>query len=69
MSVTKKYLIICLLNVGLTLPLRAQNTQFGDALLNGNKLYAVIAVLAVILIGIVIFLVMLERRIGKLEKE
>jgi uncharacterized membrane protein YhaH (DUF805 family) len=65
----KKYLIISLLNLVLTLPLRAQNNSFGDALLNGNKMYAVIAVLLVILIGIVLFLVSLERRIKKLEED
>ena len=64
-----KYFIIFLLNFVLTLPLHAQNNSLGDALLNGNKIYAVIAVLVIILIGIVLFLVALERRINKLEKE
>ncbi len=65
----KKYFAFYLLNFVLTLPLHAQNTSFGDSLLNGNKIYAVIAVLVVILIGIVLFLIALERRINKLEKE
>jgi hypothetical protein len=65
----KKYLTISLLNLVLTLPLRAQNNTFGDALLNGNKIYVVIAVLLIILVGIVLFLISLERRIKKLEKE
>lgn len=65
----KKYFIIYLLNFVLTLPLHAQNSSFGDSLLNGNKLYAVIAVLVIILVGIVLFLIALERRINKLEQE
>lgn len=65
----KKYFVICLLNVVLTLPLQAQNATIGDSLMNGNKIYAVIAVLIVILIGIVIFLISMERRIKKLEQD
>ena len=63
----KKYLLFFLLNFVLTLPLSAQNADIGEVLLQGNKLYSVIAVLLVILIGIVIFLIKLERRIKALE--
>ncbi len=64
----KKYLTFFLLNLVLTLPLSAQNADAGEFLLNGNKLYSVIAVLLVILIGIVVFLISLERRIKALEE-
>lgn len=64
----KIYLTFFLLNFVLTLPLRAQNADVGEYLLRGNKLYAVITVLVVIFIGIVIFLVNMDRRIKALEE-
>lgn len=53
----------------LTLSVFAQSNSIGDQLQNSNKLYAVIAVLCVIFIGIVLFLVSIERKVKQLEKE
>lgn len=47
----------------------AQTNSFGDQLQNSNKLYAVIAVLCVIFIGIILFLLNIERKVKQLEKE
>jgi uncharacterized integral membrane protein len=63
----KKYTLLCLLNVILTLPLTAQNEGSADMLMQGNKLAAVVVVLLVILAGIVVYLVAMERRIRRLE--
>ncbi len=63
----RKICTLGLLNVILTLPLRAQESNVETLLLSGNKLYAVIAVLLVILFGIVFFLISMDRRIRKLE--
>ncbi|MDB5227304.1 MAG: hypothetical protein JWN78_1497 [Bacteroidota bacterium] len=49
--------------------LDAKTTTVADKLMEQNKLYAVIAVLAVIMLGIFIFLFYLERKIKKLEEE
>lgn len=64
----KKFIPFFLLNLWVILPLQAQNTDAGEFLMQGDKMYAVVAVLLVILLGIVAFLVALERRISKLEK-
>jgi CcmD family protein len=49
--------------------LSAQTISVADTLSQSNKLYAVITVLSVILIGIFIYLFTLERKIKKLEEE
>lgn len=69
MKSLKKYLPIGLLNVALTLPLSAQSQDVGDLLVRDNKLVAVVVVLVVILVGIAFFLVLMERRIKRLEDE
>ena len=50
---------------------RAQNTQpeMADALREDGKIYVVVLVLATIFAGILAFLVRLERKISKLEKQ
>jgi CcmD family protein len=40
-----------------------------DGLYQSGKIYVVVTVLSVIFIGIVIYLIMLDRKISKLEKE
>lgn len=63
-----KIIATCLVNIVLTLPLTAQNEEAEAMLMQGNKMGAVIAVIAVILLGIVLFLLRMEKRIGKMEK-
>ena len=43
--------------------------EMADALRQNGKIYVVVIVLSVIFIGIVVYLVRLDRRIGRLEKE
>lgn len=47
----------------------AQETSSGDFIRSIGKIYVVIAVIAAVFIGIVLFLIMMERRIAKLEKQ
>ncbi|HUX84943.1 MAG TPA: hypothetical protein VMV20_06890 [Chitinophagaceae bacterium] len=49
----------------------AQETgpQMDDLMHRNGKIYVVVAVLVVIFIGIVLFLVGMERRVSKLEKQ
>lgn len=65
---SKKSAFLILLFTCLHNMLNAQ-TAIADKLMEQNKLYAVIAVLAVIMLGIFIFLFYLERKIKKLEDE
>lgn len=43
--------------------------EMADALRANGKIYVVVAVLATIFVGLVIYLVRLDRRIARLEKE
>ena len=74
MNTFKKYmsslLAFCWLLLGF--PALAQNpaeVEMADKLRADGKIYVVVAVLTVILTGIVIFLFMLDRKLGRLEKQ
>jgi len=43
--------------------------EMADKLFQSGKIYVVVAVLSIIFIGIVVYLIMLDRKISKLEKE
>ena len=46
-----------------------QQVEMADALFQSGKIYVVVAVLAVIFTGIVGYLIVIDRKISKLEKE
>jgi CcmD family protein len=55
-----------------SLALMAQETdeiEMAEQMMASGKIYVVIAVLLLIFLGIVIYLISLDRKIGKLEKE
>ena len=62
----RKQFVSLMLLCSLALPLSAQSPDHYDA---SGKLYTVVACVAVIIVGIVLFLFYLERRIAKVEKE
>jgi len=55
-----------------SLALMAQETdeiEMAEQMMASGKIYVVIAVLLLIFLGIVVYLISLDRKIGKLEKE
>ncbi len=60
-----------LLMVAGMVPAFAQGTgpQMDDLMHRNGKIYVVVAVLVVIFIGIVLFLIGMERRVSRLEKQ
>ena len=46
-----------------------QQVEMADGLFQSGKIYVVVTVLSIIFTGIVIYLIMLDRKISKLEKE
>ena len=66
---SKKSAILILLFAFVSKILNAQAASVGDKLMEQSKIYTVIAVASVILLGIFIFLIYLERKIRKLEEE
>jgi Na+-transporting NADH:ubiquinone oxidoreductase subunit NqrD len=59
--------------LGLTLFVQAQEgtakTTMGETMRSNGRIYVVVAVMLIILIGLILYLVRLDRKISKLEKE
>lgn len=47
----------------------AAQAEGGDFMRNMGKMYVVVAVISVVFIGIILYLLKLERKINKIEKE
>ncbi|HEX8348389.1 MAG TPA: hypothetical protein VF598_00375 [Hymenobacter sp.] len=47
----------------------ADSPEMADVLRQNGKIYVVVAVIAVVLTGLLIYLISLDRKIGRLEKE
>lgn len=68
----KKIFIILILLVLSSISAFAQQSQsvdMADAFRADGKIYVVITVVALILVGIFIYLIALDKKIGKIEKE
>lgn len=48
---------------------KAQDLQMAETMRSEGKIYVVIAVLCVILLGLILYLISIDRKVGKLEKE
>lgn len=57
---------LCLLNLSY---LTAQEVEMADGMRSNGKIYVVVAVLAIILLGLFAFLINIDRKITRLEKE
>jgi CcmD family protein len=68
-----KYLLLALFTSGINLLAAAQtdpaNVQMADTMRSNGKIYVVIAVILTILAGLVLYIVRLDRKISRLEKE
>jgi len=64
-----KKLFICLLLLLSQSGLFAQEVNMADGMRSNGKIYVVVAVILTIFAGIIIYLVRLDRKISKLEKE
>jgi hypothetical protein len=52
----------------LSLLAQAQNAEMADVMRGNGKIFVVIAVMLTILLGVVIYLIRLDRKISRLEK-
>ncbi len=48
---------------------QGNQTEMADLMRSNGRIYVVVSVMVTILIGLVLYLVRLDRKIGKLEKE
>ncbi len=68
-TTSKKRLALILLLLGSATASWASQTATTDFMRSTGKIYVVVAVIAVVFIGIVLFLIFLERRLTKLENQ
>jgi CcmD family protein len=47
----------------------AQDVEMADTMRSNGKIYVVVGVIAIIFVGLLVYMVMLDRRLTKLEKE
>lgn len=63
-----KWLLFTIIFLTSNMMVQAQQIEMADALRSSGKIYVVVGVLVIIFIGIVGFLIHLERKLNKLEK-
>lgn len=64
-----KHFLISLLSLLLSSSLSAQDIAMADEMRANGKIYVVVAVVLTILIGLIIYLITIDRKLNKLEKE
>lgn len=71
MLLKKMYFIISMLVLSSisALAQQTETVEMADAFRADGKIYVVIAVVAIILIGLLVYLISLDKKIGKMEKE
>jgi len=52
-----------------SIAIKAESVQMAETMRSDGKIYVVIAVLAIILLGLIVYLITIDRKLGKLEKE
>ena len=62
-------LVAFLMALGLTAQQGMPEVEMADALRENGKIYVVVLVLTVIFIGIVAYMIVIDRKLSKLEKE
>ena len=71
MRTLKNLLFTCftLLFSSLLIAQDASGVEMADGMMASGKIYVVVAVLTLIFLGIIIYLILLDRKISKLERE
>lgn len=48
---------------------KAQEVEMADAMFENGKIYVVVGVLAIIFVGLIVYLIAIDRRVSKIEKD
>jgi hypothetical protein len=60
--------ILCLLAILCSLTVKAQSeVEMADGMRSEGKIYVVVAIILIVLSGLIVYLFMLDRKVGKLE--
>ena len=67
-----RYFLLVLFMLGISLSILAQGdkpVEMADTMRSNGRIYVVIAVILTILVGLVLYIVRLDKKISRLEKE
>ncbi|MBI4945729.1 MAG: CcmD family protein [Bacteroidetes bacterium] len=59
----------CLLSASIVFAQTANSIEMADQLRSSGKIYVVVGVLTTILVGLIIFLIMIDRKVSDIEKK
>ncbi|HEY5690289.1 MAG TPA: CcmD family protein [Cyclobacteriaceae bacterium] len=65
----RKYILIIILFLSQTILFAQEDVEMADTLRSEGKIYVVVAILALILIGLIGYLILIDRKVGRLEKQ
>lgn len=65
-KITKNFLAV-LTAILLTLPAMAQPVEMADTMRSEGKIYVVVAIILIVLIGLITYLFLMDRKVKKLE--
>lgn len=68
-SSIKKLLLAAILFTTSQLTYAQEKVEMAEGLRSSGKIYVVVAVLAIIFIGLLLFLISIDRKVSRLEKE
>ena len=69
MKILKSLTVLSLILISSTVSARPSEIEMADAMLENGKIYVVIAVLCPVFMGLVVYTIMIDRKLSKLEKE
>ena len=69
MKLKKILLLCCLLSVSFAGMAQEKEVEMADTMRSNGRIYVVVAVVVTILLGLILYVVRLDRKISRLEKE
>ena len=69
MKLLKSLTVLSLILISSIVSAQPSEIEMADAMLESGKIYVVIAVLCTVFMGLVVYTIMIDRKLSKLEKE
>lgn len=62
-------LAICFLGLVVTQPALAQDAEMADSMRANGKIYVVIGIILIVLVGLIVYLFLMDKKLTRIEKE
>lgn len=62
-------LIACLLAFAVSQPAFAQDAEMADGMRASGKIYVVVGIIMIVLVGLIVYLFMMDQKLTKVEKQ